>query len=280
MNRLVLLGVKGGPSIRACGAMPTSSLLELDGRRIVVDCGLGVTRGLVQAEVSLRDLDAIFITHLHSDHLLELGPLVHTAWVTGLQTPVHIYGPKGLRAYWDGFVASMAYDNHLRVVDDGRVPLETLVRIAEIDEGPIAFDGMRVTGLRVKHPPVDQAMAYRIDGSKSITFSGDTTYFPPLAAFAKNADVLVHEAMLPEGIEVIVQKTGGGDKLRAHLHASHTVVDDAAKIARDAGVGHLVLNHLVPVDDPRFGPQDWLDRAASVWNGPVTLGFDGLEIAL
>jgi ribonuclease BN (tRNA processing enzyme) len=280
MNRLVLLGVKGGPSVRARGAMPTSSLLELDGRRIVVDCGLGVTRGLVQAGVSLRDLDAIFITHLHSDHLLELGPLVHTAWVTGLQTPVHIYGPKGLRAYWDGFMASMAYDNHLRAVDDGRVPLETLVRITEIDEGVIAFDGMQVRGLRVKHPPVDQAMAYRFDGSKSITFSGDTTYFPPLAAFAKNSDVLIHEAMLPEGIEVILQKTGGGDKLRAHLHASHTVVDDAAKIARDAGVGHLVLNHLVPVDDPRFGPQHWLDRAATQWNGPVTLGFDGLEIAL
>lgn len=280
MNRLVLLGVKGGPSVRARGAMPTASLLELDGRRIVVDCGLGVTRGLVEAGVSLRDLDAIFITHLHSDHLLELGPLIHTAWVTGLQTPVHIYGPKGVQAYWDGFMASMAYDNHLRVVDDGRLPLDGLVRITEIDAGLIAFEGLQVQGLCVKHPPVDQAMAYRFDGSKSITFSGDTTYFPPLAAFAKGCDVLVHEAMLPEGIDVILQKTGGGEKLRAHLHASHTIVDDAARIARDAGVGHLVLNHLVPVDDPRFGPADWLGRAASVWGGPVTLGHDGLEITL
>jgi ribonuclease BN (tRNA processing enzyme) len=162
MNRLVLLGVKGGPSVRAGGAMPSASLLELDGRRVVVDCGLGVTRGLVEAGVALRDLDAIFITHLHSDHLLELGPLVHTAWVTGQQIPVQIYGPKGVQAYWDGFMASMTYDNHLRVVDDGRVPLETLVRITEVDAGDIDFDGLQVHGLRVKHPPVDQAMAYRL----------------------------------------------------------------------------------------------------------------------
>ncbi len=280
MNRLVLLGVKGGPSVRAKGAMPTASLLELDGRRIVVDCGLGVTRGLVEAGVSLRDLDAIFLTHLHSDHLLELGPLVHTAWVTGLQTPVQIYGPQGTQGYWNGFMASMAYDNHLRVVDDGRVPLETLVQITEVDEGAIAFDGLAVRALRVKHPPVDCALAFRFDGSRSITFSGDTTYFPPLATFAAGSDVLVHEAMLPEGIDAILQKTGGGEKLRAHLNASHTVVDDAARIARDADVGRLVLNHLVPVDDPRFGPADWLGRAASVWNGPVTLGTDGLEITL
>jgi ribonuclease BN (tRNA processing enzyme) len=280
MNRLVLLGVKGGPSVRARGAMPTASLLELDGRRILVDCGLGVTRGVVEAGVALRELDAIFITHLHSDHLLELGPLVHTAWVTGQRTPVQIFGPAGVQAYWDGFMASMAYDNHLRVVDDGRVPLETLVTITEVDAGEIAFEGLRVRALRVKHPPVDCALAFRFDGSSKITFSGDTTYFPPLADFAAGSDILIHEAMLPEGIEAILQKTGGGEKLRAHLNASHTVVDDAARIARDAGVGHLVLNHLVPVDDPRFGPADWLGRAAGVWNGRVTLGTDGLEITL
>ena len=117
MNRVVLLGVKGGPSIRAKGAMPTSSLLDLDGQLIVVDCGLGVTRGLVEAGVDLKALQTIVVTHLHSDHILELGGLVHTAWVTGLRTSIHIYGPPGLHAYWQGFLAAMAYDIHLRVGD-------------------------------------------------------------------------------------------------------------------------------------------------------------------
>ena len=280
MNRVVLLGVKGGPSIRAKGAMPTSSLLQLDGRRIVVDCGLGVTRGLVEAGVDLKSLDVILITHLHSDHVLELGGLVHTAWVTGLKTPIHIYGPPGTRAYWQGFLAAMSYDIHLRVVDDGRVPLTDLVTVSEVDEGTFAVAPLTIGALRVQHPPVNVALAYRIEGSRTVTFSGDTTYFPPLADFAKGSDLLIHEAMLPEGIEAILQKTGGGEKLRAHLNASHSVVDDVARIAKDAGVGMLALNHLVPVDDARFTHADWLARVAAVWDGPTLIGVDGLEIAL
>ena len=75
--------------------MPTSLLVQMGGAQIVVDCGLGVTRGLVQAGVDLRGLSQIVITHLHSDHVLELGPLVHTAWTTGLRTPLHIWGAAG-----------------------------------------------------------------------------------------------------------------------------------------------------------------------------------------
>lgn len=280
MNRLVTLGVKGGPSIRARGAMPTSSLLELDGRRIVVDAGLGVTRGLVEAGVSLRDLDLIFVTHLHSDHVLELGGLVHTAWVTGLRGRVRVFGPPGLGALWQGFLAMMAEDIHLRVVDDGRAPLEGLVEVTELGPGAVDLGGITASAFAVKHPPMAQAYAWRFEGSRAVTFSGDTTHFPPLAEFARGSDMLVHEAMLPEGIELILQKTGGGEKLRAHLHAAHTVVDDAARIAAAAGAGHLVLNHLVPVDDPAFAEAHWLTRAARHFAGPVTVGRDGLEIAL
>lgn len=280
MNRVVLLGVKGGPSIRAKGAMPSSSLLELDGQRIVVDCGLGVTRGLVEAGVDLKTLQTIVITHLHSDHILELGGLVHTAWVTGLRTTIHIYGPPGILAYWNGFLAAMSYDIHLRVVDDGRVPLTDLVRVIEVNEASFTIGDLAVKTMAVRHPPVEVALSYRFEGSKIVTFSGDTTYFPPLADFAKGSDLLIHEAMLPEGIEVILQKTGGGEKLRAHLNASHTNVDDVAKIARAAGVKRLALNHLVPVDDARFNHADWLARIAAVWDGPALVGQDGLEIAL
>ncbi len=280
MNRLVTLGVKGGPSIRAHGAMPTSSLLELDGQRIVVDCGLGVARGLVQAGVALRDLTTVFITHLHSDHLLELGPLIHTAWCGGLSAPVDVYGPPGIAGYWQGFIASMAYDTHLRVVDDGRVPLDTLVRMHEVDAGPINLPGLRATALRVQHPPVDVALAFRFDGSKSVTFSGDTAYFPPLGDFAKGTDVLVHEAMLASGIDAILAKTGGGEQLRAHLVAAHTRTEDAGQIAAMAGAGRLVLNHLVPVDDARFTADDWLRAVASTYAGPCDVAHDGWELNL
>jgi len=280
MNRLVLLGTKGGPGVRAKGAMPTASLLELDGRRVVVDCGLGVTRGLVDAGMDLKDLDLVFITHLHSDHLLELGPLIHTAWCTGLKAPVTVYGPEGISDYWAGFLQSMSYDNAIRVYDEGRIPLEALVTVRSHAEGMVMQDGLRVSALRVPHPPLENCFALRFDGSRTVTFSGDTAYFPPLAGFAAGSDVLVHEAMLAEGIDLIVAKTGLGERLRAHLHAAHTVVEDAARIAQAAAVGRLVLHHLIPVDDARFTAADWHARAAEVWNGPVTLGRDGLEIEL
>lgn len=280
MNRIVTLGTKGGPSLRGGGAMPSSSLLELDGKRIVIDAGIGVARGLVQAGVALDRLDAVFITHLHSDHVLELGGLIHTAWVSGLKSQVTLYGPPGLAAYWQGFLQMMAYDIHLRVVDDGRMPLAGLVNITEVAEGMVAFEGLVVKALRVNHPPVDHAFAYRFDGTRSVTFSGDTVYHPPLADFAAGSDALVHEALLPEGIEAILERTGGGEKLRAHLTAAHTMIDDVGRIASAAGVGCLVLNHLVPVDDPRFGDALWQARAAKAYGGPVIVGKDGLEIVL
>lgn len=280
MNRVVLLGTKGGPAIRAGGAMPTSSLLEMDGRRVVVDCGLGVTKGLVQAGVDLKTLDLIFITHLHSDHILELGPLIHTAWTTGMKTPVSIYGPPGIEAYWAGFMASVAYDNAIRVYDEGRIPPEDLVTVRAYDEGGVMDAPLRVSALRVPHPPIKDAFALRFDGSKSVTFSGDTTYFPPLGDFAAGSDVLVHEALLPAGVETVIARTGLGDKLRNHLYASHTKVGDAARIAAAAGVGRLVLNHLIPADDPTIGAQDWLSQVAQVWDGRTDVGTDGMEILL
>ena len=260
--------------------MPTSSLLQMDGHSVVIDAGLGVTRGVVQAGMALRDLATVFITHLHSDHVLELGGLLHTAWVSGLKIPVRVYGPPGIAEVWAGFQAMMAYDMHLRVVDDGRMPLSDLVQIITVTEGEVPFDGLRVRALAVNHPPVNFAYAYRFDGSRAVTFSGDTCYHPPLGAFAAGSDVLVHEALLPEGIEAILARTGGGEGLRAHLVAAHTMIDDVGKIAAQAGVGRLVLNHLVPVDDPAFTDAMWQARAAVVYKGPVVVARDGMEILL
>jgi ribonuclease BN (tRNA processing enzyme) len=280
MNRLVLLGTKGGPAVRRGGAMPTASYLEIGGRAVVVDCGLGVTRSLVNAGADLRALDLVFITHLHSDHVLELGPLMHTAWTTGLARPVSVYGPPGLRDYWQGFLASMAFDNDIRVRDEGRTPIASLVSLHEYTEGQVLEVGdLRVSALRVEHPPVTDCFALRFDqNGRSVTFSADTAHFPPLAEFARRSDILVHEAMLPAGVEAIVRKTGLGDALRAHLANSHSTAEQAGAIARDAGVRRLVLHHLIPADDPAFTGRDWLDAVASVWDGPVTVGWDGMEM--
>ncbi|WP_296640627.1 MBL fold metallo-hydrolase [Roseinatronobacter sp.] len=279
MAQVTILGAKGGPAVRKDGAMPTALLVQMGGVQIVVDCGLGVTRGLVQAGFDLRGLSQIVITHLHSDHVLELGPLIHTAWTTGLKTPLHIWGPPGLRAYWDGFMASMAFDCNLRVADEGRPPLGDLVQLHVLEEGAFDIGPVAAQALRVLHPPVLDCFALRLDaGGKSLCLSADTAHFPPLADLAHSADVLLHEAMLPQGVEAIIAKTGMGDQLRAHLANSHSTAAQAAQIATQAGVGHLVFYHIIPADDPAFGLPDWQAAIAGHWNGPFTLAHDGLTI--
>lgn len=281
-ERLVILGAKGGPAIRPGGPMPTSSLLDIGGRRIVVDCGLGVTRGLVDAGVPLKTLDLVFITHLHSDHVLELGALLHTAWTAGLSTPVRVFGPVGTEAYWRNFCQSLKFDIDIRIADEGRPDLRDLVAIDEFGEGPV-FDegGLAVSALRVDHPPVTECYALRFaHGGRRIVFSSDTAYFPPLADFARGADILVHEAMLEAGVDRLVERTGNGERLREHLMASHTLARDAGRTANAARVGHLVLHHLIPADDPTFGEEHWREALRASWDGPLTVGHDGLSLTI
>lgn len=281
-DRLVLLGAKGGPAIRPSGPWPTSSLLEIGGRRIVVDCGLGVTRGLTDAGMSLKALDFVFITHLHSDHVLELGPLLHTAWTAGLDTVVRVYGPPGTGHYWLRFCQAMEFDIEIRIADEGRPDIRDLVQVEEFSDGPVLEEGgLKVSALRVDHPPVTDCFALRFgEGTKSAVFSSDTAFFPPLAEFAKGADILVHEAMLDEGIERLVAKTGNGARLREHLLASHSFADEAGRIAANAGVGRLVLHHLIPADDAEIGETDWIAAVRKTWAGDLTIARDGLVVDL
>jgi len=281
-DRLVLLGSKGGPALRPGGPWPSSSLLEIGGRTIVVDCGLGVTRALVDAGISLKALDLIFITHLHSDHVLELGPLIHTAWTAGLATPVRVFGPPGTGHHWQRFCQAMEFDIEIRLVDEGRPDIRELVSIDEFGEGQVVEQGgLKVTALRVDHPPVTDCFALRFEhGAKNVVFSADTAFFPPLADFAEGADLLVHEAMLEEGIERLVARTGNGARLKEHLLASHSFAEEAGRIASDAGVKRLVLNHLIPADDPEIGEANWLAAVRKTWAGDLTIARDGLVVEL
>ena len=280
-GRIVLLGTKGGPAVRRNGSWPTSSLMMIGGRTCVVDCGHGVSRGLIEAGVDLKVLDLIFITHLHSDHYLDLGPLLHTAWTTGLKSKVRLYGPQGIAAYWRNFLAAMEYDIAIRIADEGRPDLAGLVDVAEYGEGQVFSEpGLTVGALKVWHPPVTEAFALRFEAPGcSAVFSGDTAHFPPLADFARGADVLVHEAMLAEGVESLIARTPNAGRLREHLYASHTLAQEAGAIAAQAGVGHLVLNHLVPADDPAISSRDWEAAVRKTWAGSLTIGRDGLAVA-
>ncbi|MEP3298168.1 MBL fold metallo-hydrolase [Tateyamaria sp.] len=280
---IALLGTKGGPAIRPGSSMPTSNLVCLNGQQIVLDCGLGVTRGLVNQEMQLKDLSLIFISHLHSDHYLELGSLIHTAWTAGLKTPVDVYGPAGLDEYWAGFLTAMKADIDLRTEDEGRPDLKALVTFHVIDAGEvITHEGITVSAIRTEHPPLVDCFALSFKTDKThVVFSGDTAPIAALADFARGADVLVHEAMLESALPALMKRVGNGsDKLMAHWLRSHSFAHDAAKTAKNAGVKRLALSHLIPSDDPTYGIQDWQDAVAPEWDGPLIVGHDGIKIDL
>jgi ribonuclease BN (tRNA processing enzyme) len=285
MISLTVLGAKGGPAIRPGGPSPTAHLLGVADRSYVVDCGLGVTRGFVETGRSLKDLATIFVTHHHSDHNLEFGNLIHTAWTAGLSTTVAAYGPTGLTGMWPAFCRLNAFDIETRIADEGRPPLEPMVRVHEFAEGEVMSDGVvRVTALRNNHPPIKDSFALRFevlsgeDAGKIVVFSGDTTFLPAMIPFAQGADILVHEAMLMAGLERLIAKVGNGARLREHLVASHSTAEEAGRVAREAGVRHLVLNHLIPADDPAVTEADWRAAVAPHYAGPLTIAQDGLTV--
>lgn len=278
-----LLGSKGGPAIRSGSPMPTATLLSLGGQRIVVDAGLGVTRGLCDQGVALKDIATIFITHLHSDHYLELGPLLHTAWTAGLKTPVRVWGPSGLGTYFRGFFLSMQEDIDTRIADEGRPDLRDLITCHVIRaDTPITEGAVTVTALPSLHPPLTESWSLSFRSADChVVFSGDTAHNPALADFARGADLLIHEAMLAEGLLALQARIGNGDdRLMTHWLRAHTLASDAARTAADAGVAALALHHLIPSDDPAFGPADWHRACAPHWQGPLHVARDGLRIDL
>jgi ribonuclease BN (tRNA processing enzyme) len=279
---VALLGVKGGPAIKPGSNMPCSNLVQIAGKNILIDAGLGVSRGICDQGVELNEIDMIIITHLHSDHYLELGPLFHTAWTAGINKPIKVIGPKGLQDYWDGFLLSMKFDIDLRIEDEGRCDISQLLSIEEITEGEIhQDDNLMITTIKNLHPPIKESYAIRIQSNeKAVTLSGDTTYMPELADFAKNSDVLVHEALLIKGVDALCKSLGVTDgRLKNHLLQSHTDAVDVGKIANAANIKILALNHLVPGADPSITEQDWIDAVRQHWQGDLHIGKDGMKIA-
>ena len=276
-----LLGVKGGPAIRPGSNMPTSTLIHINGKNLLVDTGLGVSRSICDQGVELSEIDAIFITHMHSDHYLELGPLIHTAWVSGRVKPLPIYGPKRLKHYWRAFLESMVDDIALRIEDEGRIDLEKLTAFYGFeDRQSLSLSNINIRVMRNLHPPIRDSFALRFEwGHYSIVLSGDTAYMPEMIDFADQADLLIHEVMLSEGIDLIMSRLGHEDqKLKNHLLQSHTLAENVGLIAKCAKVKCLALNHFVPDGFAEFNDEDWLQAVRRHWSGKVILGRDGIRI--
>jgi len=283
-TKVTLLGTKGGPRVNRGRANP-SNLVTAEGRSYVVDCGYGVIRQLVEAGVEPHEVRMVLITHNHSDHVLELGPLMYTAWAGGLRTPIEVWGPPPIATIVAKFLDSLGYDIDIRMADEGRPDLRKLVQVHEFDAPAagsttvFARDALRVSATRVRHPPITHAYAYRFDApDRSIVLSGDTTYSPELIALAKDADVLVHEVMHLAGLDRLLSLNPNASSLRKHLIDSHTTAEQLGHVAREAGVKTLVLSHLVPGDDPSITDAMWIEDVRKNFAGAIVVGRDLMAI--
>ena len=280
-TRLILLGTKGGPRVGEAGRSNPSTLILINDIPYVIDCGYGTTKQLLNANVAVNRLRYLFITHHHSDHNLEFGPLIYNAWITGIPTHIDAYGPPGLTKMAHDFFEYEKFDIDTRIVDEGRPDPRKLLTVHEFSKPGVVLtnDDVKVTSCRVRHPPITQAYAYRFDAhDRSIVISGDTAYAPELAEFAKGADVLVHEVMYLPAIDALVSSLPNATRLRAHLMAAHTLPEDVGRIAAQAGVKTLVLSHFVPGDDASITDEQWSADVRKHFNGRVIVGKDLLEI--
>lgn len=279
-TRLILLGTGGGPRPRRANSAPAQVIL-VNETAYVIDCGNGVARQLAFAGVPLPAVRHIFLTHHHSDHNADYGNLIWLAWCAGLKTRVDGWGPPPLEKMTELFFEMNAGDIETRVADEGRIPLVPLVHVHEIIEGgPVMQDeNLTVTATLVDHPPVVPAFAYRFDGpDRSIVISGDTRPSDRLIRLAAGADVLVHEALYVPAVERLGARVPNAPALKRSILSHHTPVEEAGRVAREAGVKKLVLSHLVPPDDPAVTDEMWLEAARVHFRGEVILGKDLLEI--
>ncbi len=241
---VVLLGT-GMPYPDPAASGPATAVV-LGGRVFLFDAGPGVMRRLSAAKLPINGPEALFITHLHSDHTLGYPDVILTTWVMHRKTHLQVYGPAGLQDMTDHLMAAYSQDIEIRTTGLERLTPEGVkVDVHEISPGLVYDrDGVRVTAIPVRHGTWKQAFGYRIDTpARSIVISGDTSPCEALVKAATSCDVLVHEVYPESKLEP--EKGPGGQIWPSYMRTFHTSDVELGRIAAQAHPKLLILTHIV-----------------------------------
>lgn len=273
---IVFLGT-GCPVVSTERYGPAQLILGEAGK-VLVDCGSGVTQRLLGAGTPGRDLDALLLTHLHSDHLVDLYQLIVSSWHQGRDRPLPIYGPPGTRRYVEGLMALWEPEISQRIAHEKRPSTAAL----EIDVTEVAAQevleiaGLSITVVPVDHRPVRHAYGFVFqEAGRRLVLSGDTRRCPALIEAAAGADLLVHEVFIHREMPVIEGLRSA--ETVASVAGYHTLSSEVGKIAAEARVKALALTHFVP---PACDREALLAEVAGDYAGPLLLAEDLLRVDL
>ncbi|MEO0983518.1 MAG: MBL fold metallo-hydrolase [Pseudomonadota bacterium] len=266
-------------------------------RVFIVDVGGGTPRNLGVMGLPIGQIERVFLTHFHSDHIDGLGELLTLSWVGGVKkTPTPIHGPQGVDRVVDGFNAAYGLDAGYRTAHHGpavappsghggaAVPFQInsgLDAVVLIDEADL-----KVTAFAVGHSPVEPAVGYRFDyKGRSATISGDTIYSDNLVAVSKDVDLLVSEALSADMVALMRDAAAARgianlEKIFIDIPDYHVSPAGAAEMAQAAGADMLALTHIVPALPSRYLNRAFLGEARAAFDGPIVVGEDGMMFTL
>ena len=264
-------------------------------KAFIVDVGSGSIRNLVLMGFPLGRVDHFYLTHNHSDHFDGLGEAMLLTWISsGRDTPVAIAGPLGTVKVVDGFNMAYSGDAKNRTAHHGPVVANPAgfggigTDIDLTDGTKVIYDDgeLKIMAATVTHAPVDPAFGYRIDyKGRSIFISGDTAYDPNIASYAKDVDVLFHEALNREMVgmmEDAARENGAISTatIMADILSYHASPVEAAQTATDANADNLVIYHSIPPMPVDMMKTMWAKGMDKAYDRKITISEDGTIVRL
>lgn len=268
----------GAPPVSLRRAGP-AHLVEAGGSKLLIDCGSGVSQRLVAAGHAGAQIDALIVTHEHSDHLVDFYQLIVSSWHQGRSRPWRVLAPEPALANMRGQYEAFARERALRIAFEKRPDATGLeVVFEELQQGPVAGLGtLAVEAFLVDHKPVEPAFGLSLSANGSrIVFSGDTRLTPSLEQAADGCDLLVCEVFIDSQMPVTAGVRSA--ETVASVQSYHMTPAVVAGLARRAGVKALALTHLVPPGADTAAL--FAEVRAGGYAGPLVVGEDLMRLEL
>ena len=264
---------------------------------LVFDSGPGSTHKMEVIPLEVGHVDALFLTHYHSDHIGDMGELMLKHWAgIGNDQPLPIYGPPGVEQVVAGFEAAYQLDVSYRLDHHGEeaMPLSGSggeVHMFDLGSDLMASDvvyeqdGVQVIAFNVDHTPIFPAVGYRVNyKNKSVVITGDTVFTDSLIHHSMGADVLVSEALNHKLSTMVSEATsdlGNNVSIVAEdIKDYHMTPEQAGIVARDAGIPYLIITHVLPPVPSKVLVNPFLKDARAVYDGEITMANDGTMITI